>query len=125
MGKNMYASGKELILAVLYSLGFETQTVNSTSDSSDSLNSGHSNHVNTQAEPTRRVYGGGTPGRGPGTGPIYSNINVSELGMVIYTVILSYVGTSLLIEAFPWNLGHTMRKRVVIVNQRDFNYISF
>lgn len=61
--------------------GFETQTNNSVSGSSESLNSNQSNHVNSspalnQYDPSRRPY----PGRGPGTGPVYSNINVSELG---------------------------------------------
>ncbi|XP_060562481.1 rho GTPase-activating protein 10-like isoform X7 [Ruditapes philippinarum] len=60
---------------------FETQTNNSISGSSESLNSNQSNHVNSspalnQYDPSRRGY----PVRGPGTGPVYSNINVSELG---------------------------------------------
>ncbi|XP_060562482.1 rho GTPase-activating protein 26-like isoform X8 [Ruditapes philippinarum] len=59
---------------------FETQTNNSISGSSESLNSNQSNHVNSspalnQYDPSRRGY----PVRGPGTGPVYSNINVSEL----------------------------------------------
>ena len=68
--------------------GFETQTgSNSASDSSESLNSSQSNHVTnnptpSMQEPTRRGYGGGVA-RGPGTGPVYSNINVSELGKII------------------------------------------
>ncbi|XP_045205327.2 rho GTPase-activating protein Graf-like isoform X3 [Mercenaria mercenaria] len=60
---------------------FETQTNNSVSGSSESLNSTQSNHVNSspalnQFEPQRRGY----QGRGPGSGPVYSNINVNELG---------------------------------------------
>ncbi|KAL4229766.1 Rho GTPase-activating protein 42 [Mactra antiquata] len=62
---------------------FETQTNNSISGSSESLNSTHSNHMNNNNNNTalydqqsRRPY----PGRGgPTSGPVYSNINVSEL----------------------------------------------
>ncbi|XP_052795820.1 rho GTPase-activating protein 26-like [Mya arenaria] len=57
---------------------FETQTSNSVSGSSESLNSNQSNHVSNSSafEPIRRNQ----VGRGPGTGPVYSNINVTELG---------------------------------------------
>ena len=61
---------------------------NSTSDSSDSLNSSQSNHTSVSGQgPPGQDPGQGrvrsqfvTPGRGPGPGPVYSNINVSELG---------------------------------------------
>jgi len=64
--------------------GFETQTNNSVSGSSESLNSLQSlqsNHNNNSPgfspyDPALRKQ----HGRGPGTGPVYSNINVSELG---------------------------------------------
>ncbi|WAQ98280.1 RHG10-like protein [Mya arenaria] len=56
----------------------DTQTSNSVSGSSESLNSNQSNHVSNSSafEPIRRNQ----VGRGPGTGPVYSNINVTELG---------------------------------------------
>ena len=79
----LYLKFERYILTLF--VGFETQTgSNSTSDSTESLNSNQSNHVTNSStpsmqDPTRRGYGGGVP-RGPGQGPIYSNINVSELG---------------------------------------------
>lgn len=59
---------------------FETQTSNSISGSSDSLNSSQSNHVNSspavnQFDQQRRGVGG----RPPGPQPVYTNINVNEL----------------------------------------------